>query len=1069
MTIKESSRDVQADATARQAFVFPLSFGQRRLWFLHQFDEASPAYNIPIAMRLRTPLNRSVLERAVNEIVRRHEILRTTFQTIDGEPMQVVAPALTMTVAYSDLRSTPADQKDAAAANLAFLDAQQPFQLKEGPLLRVGMHRLGETDHLLLISMHHIVSDGWSVDVLFRELNALYSALSTGKPSPLAELPLQYADFAHWQSQTLKGQTLEKLHAYWRQHLAGVPELLELPADRARPSIPSGRGGAHSTAVSASLYGSVRSLGQRARATPFMVLLAIFEILLFRHTGATDLVIGTPIANRTKPQLEDLIGLFVNTLVIRTDLSGDPTFLGLLARVREAALAAFAHQDMPFELLVEQLQPARSLAQNPLFQVMFLLQSADRSSAIQAGSHGPRPVHVATTAAKFDLTVSVVEMAEAAHVTVEYNADLFDNDTVKRLTDRFIALIESAVGDPHARLSALRLCGPAELRIVQPVVGPAAAADGAAAVWQRVEHWADTQPDAIAIACSETAISYRELATRVGERARELLAQGVAEGCRVAVGLDFSIEMAVVMLAASKIGAVFVPSVSGANVGVPSGTPACSEDGNAGNGNTVACILRVPGKDGHWSGVEVPHAALSRTDFGHGLRITASDRVLLCAHFEDEFAVFEMLATLAAGAQLVLLSASSAPSPRSLAALLREHRATIAIAPVQTLDRVARDFPWALKDIRAAVWREEATALDGIEEALLRKLFLVDGAAEAGGYVFVRRAWDGAAAGMGSDLRSGSGLGSVAAGVTVHLLDGAMRPAADGAVGEIFVESRFLASGYHANPDATAIGFPGSFHRSGQLARRSSHGALIGCGRRDRRMRIRGGRIEPEAVEAALRQHPQIGEVAVVRGRRGLSAYLVAAASGAPAEDELIAFCRDRLAAAAIPASWRVVAALPRAPGGQTDMPTLQRQETERESGATTPEYVAPRNDIERRIAGLWATALGPGPIGIGDNFFKIGGHSLLAVRIVAQIADDHRLALSLKDFFTSPTIEGLAALVARNGSGSAKPVPPAIARIEGIIPTDRPPNLAELTEQNIDDMLAELLGEQSGLRAGAP
>jgi non-ribosomal peptide synthetase component F len=1015
MTKPDSSAAAKADA-ATEAFVFPLSFGQRRLWFLHQFDPASPAYNIPIPMRLRTPLNRTVLERAVNELVRRHEILRTTFRTIGGEPMQVVAPALSLTIAHSDLRSTPEDQKDAAAANLAGLDAQRPFQLREGPLLRVGLHRLGETDHLLLISMHHIVSDGWSVGILFRELNALYSAFSVGMPSALPELPLQYADFAHWQSQALQGAKREKLLAYWKQRLAGATELLKLPSDRTRPAVPSGRGAAHGGAIGARLYADVCSLGQRERATPFMVLLAVFQTLLFRHTADTDLVIGTPIANRTKPQLEGLIGLFVNTLVIRTDLSGDPTFLELLAQVRKAALGAFEHQDMPFELLVEELQPTRSLSQNPLFQVMFLLQSAERSAAAQPGSHGPQPVHIATTAAKFDLTVSVVETAEAAQISIEYNADLFDHDTVKRLTDRFIALIESAVAEPELRLSALRLCGPAELRSVQPVVGPAAA-DEAAPPWQRVEQWAAARPDAIAIVSGETVVSYLDLARRVSERARE--------GGSIAVGSDLSVEMAVGMLATCKAG--------------------------------MACILGIPRNDGRRREVEVPQEALGRTDFGHGLRITASDRIVLCTSTEDEFAGFEIMAALAAGAQLVLLPASPAPSPRSLASLLREHRATIAIAPVETLDRVARDFPWALKDLHAAVWREQGTALDAIQQALLQKLFLIDGAAEAGGYVFVRRASEGAPA----------TLGSVAADVTLHLLDGAMRRTADRAFGEIFVESRFLAKEYRDDPDATAMAFLGGLYRSGQLARRTADGALTGCGRCDRRIRVGGIRIEPDSIEALLRQHPGIADVAIVRGKRGLTAYLVAAGSGAPAEDELIAFCRDRLATAAIPAAWRALMTLPRTLLGQPDLAALQRMEIERESGAATVEFVAPRTDIERRIAELWATALGQGRIGLGDNFFQLGGHSLLATRIVAQIADDHGVALSLRDFFASPTIEGLAALVARNEPGPAKPAP-AIVRIGGN-GMEAPPDVAELSEENVDEMLARLLAESSGPRAGLP
>jgi len=1046
---KASPAAASAADAAREAFVFPLSFGQRRLWFLHRFDPTSPAYNIPIAMRIRSPFNRSVLERAVNELVRRHEILRTTFATINGEPMQVVAPALTLTVAHSDLRSTPPDQMDAAAANLAFLDAQCPFSLSQGPLIRVGLHRLGEADYLLLISMHHIVSDGWSVGVLFRELNVLYTAFSTGRPSPLRDLPVQYADFAHWQSQSLKGAALERLLAYWKRQLAGAPEVIDLPSDRARPDVPSGRGGAHGTMISESLYRAVRSLAQRENATPFMVLLAAFLTLLFRHTGGTDLVVGTPIANRTKPQLEDLIGLFVNTLVIRTDLSGDPSFLELLARVREAALGAFAHQDMPFELLVEELQPARSLNHNPLFQVMFLLQSIDRSPARQEDTGSVRAVDIATTAAKFDLTLSVVETGRAANVTVEYNAELFDDDTVKRLTDRFVTLVESAVGDPTAPLSNLLFCGAAELRALEPAVGPAGALAEPGMFCELIAHASAARPDEIAIVSGDEVISWRDLANRVGERARELLAQGIPDAGLAPVRIDFSIDMVVTMLAAIRVGTAFVPVAPEMTASVPSGVRRRDSD-------DVACILRVPGIDGHIKDVQVPYAALTRTNFGYGLRIVESDTVVVCAHCADEFAVFEIFAALAAGARLVLLSADPAPAPRRLAALLRDWRATVVVAAVDLLDRLGRDFPWALTNLRAAVSHAERVDASDLAEPLRQKLFVVDGAAEAGGYGFVRRAWDSTAL----------ELGAPAAGVAVHLLDGAMRPVPEGAVGEVVFESPFVARGYRENPAATAECFVGSRYRSGQLARRGPRGVWTACGRRDRRARIRGVRVEPETVETALFRHPSIKAAAVVRASRELAAYVVVEGD-APSESEVAALLRYSYVSA--PVALRIVESLPRTPAGHIDIASLQRkEESDEQSGDVRPEYAAPRDDVERSLAALWAASLGAPRIGIRDNFFQIGGHSLLAARIVAQIAEDHGVVLSLREFFSSPMIESLAAIVVRNQSGSHKPAAPAIVEISNG-GADQTPDVAQLGDDEVDAMLAALLAEQSGLRSGTP
>ncbi len=1040
----QTTSTVAQSSAAKEAFVFPLSFGQRRLWFLNQFDPASIAYNIPIPMRFNVMINRSVLERAVNELVRRHEILRTTFQIIHGEPMQVVAPSLAITVAYSDLRSIPADQMDTAAANLAFQDAQLPFSLREGPLIRVGLHRLGLTDHLLLISMHHIVADGWSVGVLFKELNVLYSAFCAGRSSPLPELRVQYADFAHWQAQTLKGAVLQNLLFYWKQQLEGAPETIELPTDRVPHAIASNRGGVHGAAISDVLYQRVRALGQQERSTPFMILLAIFQILLYRHTGETDLVVGTPIANRTKPQLEDLIGLFVNTLVIRTDLSGDPTFLDVLARVRETTLAAFTHQDMPFELLVEELQPSRNLNRNPLFQVMFLLQSNDPVVTSHVDSQHLSSVYLPATTAKFDLTMSVTEVAQGSNIAVEYCTDLFDVETIKRLTDRFIALIESAVSEPEAKISAMRFCSVAELQAVQPISGPSLEPMHAGTVWELVSQWAATRPNEIALLMDAEAITYQALAARADELADKLRAQGIPQSGLVEVCLDLSIQMVIEMFAISKAGGVPV-------MFAPGEKPVITANRGRHSGNDVACILYVPERDGQLRGVCIPHCALCRTNFGPGLEILDSDWIIHCTQSGDEFALFEIFAALAAGAHLVRLPADPPPPPRKLANALQDYQATIIIAPLNALDRVASDFPRALKNLRVGVLHDMASMPVDMEETLLQKLLQVDGAVEIGGYAFIRSPWNSVQA----------ELGAVAAGLTVHLLDSAMRPVPVGVVGEIFYASSYMARGYHQDPVATAECFPGALHRSGQFARLNQDGKLIACGRRDRRIRIQGIRIAPEAVESVLQQHPNIEKSAVVPGSRGLTAFVVAAANKTPSEQELLNLFPNEISVAAKPISWRMVETLPLSLSGQIDYGRLQRMETKLESRTEKDVYLAPRNNIETRLVELWATTFGATRIGIRDDFFRLGGHSLLATRIVAQIADEFGVSLSLGSFFTSPTIEGLSELIGQHGSIAGK-LPSTTGTKIDHSPGNQVVNVEQLSDQDVDTLLATLLKEQS-------
>jgi len=1104
MALHNGDKIADFSAAPKEAFVFPPSFGQRRLWFLNKFDPDSPAYNIPIPIRCRALLNRSILERTVNELVRRHEVLRTTFRLINGEPMQVIAPSLHIAVAYSDLRSTmPADQIDEAAGSLAALDAQRPFSLADGPLFRVGLHRLGEADFLLLLSMHHIVSDGWSVNVLFRELSALYAAFSMGKPSPLPELGVQYADFAHWQAQTLTGQPLQKLLAYWKQHLAGAPELLRLPTDKARPSIASGRGGAHGIAIDASLYRALRAFCQREGVTPFMALLTLFNVLIYRHTGEMDIVVGTPIANRRKPQLEDLIGLFVNTLVMRTDLSGEPSVRELLARVREVALGAYSHQDMPFELLVEELQPSRSLSYNPLFQVMFILQSADAAQSQQTEPNAMQAVNLVATTAKFDFTVSFGEVGESANLSVEYNADLFEHETITRLVDRFIVLIDSAVAEPEQKISALPLCRPSELRMLQAIVGAPNPQFVEQSIGARIAALAMQQPDQAAITAAADTLSYRQLDARADRLALKLLALGIAKGDKAWIYLDMGIDAVVSMLALAKVGAVFIPiephepilrtqqifSHTSPDLIVSNRHFSTAHDwGNvrlclidqdsahrlaAGEKPTLpqisaddpAYVLYCPDDAGAPLGVTVKHGALIRSTFSTALAFEATDRIVHCVHSHDAFSVFEVFASLSAGAHWLYIPVDPLPPPRKLANLFKSHAATIAILPIAVLEKMARNFPRALKTIRAILLHDETHASGEAEIndlTLQEKCFYVDGGAEVGGYSLIRAA---------ADSAHPDALGISAAGVTAHLLDGAMNPTPVGAVGEIYIESSYLALGYLNNPVATARSFvnkhpaeSGVLYRSGQLARREANGELTAYGRCDRRLLIGGVRVQPQEVEATLLLHPAIDAVAVVpRPAGGLAAYVVGKNGQALAENDLTLFLRDRVFAEALPSIWRFVNSLPLTPRGLTDIDLLHRRENA--SGADRIEYVAPRNATETQLAELWSSTLGKPQIGVHDDFFELGGHSLLVTRVVAHIADEFGSSLSLKSFFASPTVAGLALLIEQAGSGS-------VITTQSVIPSshrnaqDSAIDVENLSDEDVNDLLAKLLQDSSSTGA---
>src|SRR6266508_4149848 len=547
-----------------EVFVFPTSFAQQRLWFLDQMTPGLTAYNVLSAVALSDSVDRLVLQRTLDEIARRHEALRTTFDLVDGRPVQSVGPARPIPLAFVDLTRVGADQREEGYRRLAAAEAERPFDLQRGPLIRGTLVRVDAAEHVVLLTLHHIVTDGWSASILERELRAIYEAFSAGRPSPLPDLPVQYADFAVWQRRHLSGPRLESQRAWWKDTLAGAPAVLNLPADRARPTVHSFRGASLPFRIPASVMAGLKRRCQQSQATLFMGALAVFAALLHRYTGQDDIVIGTPVAGRAHPSLEHVVGLFVNTVVVRIDLAGDPLFVELLARVREAAMNAYAHQEMPFEQLVADLAPDRRLSHSPLIQVMFTLDAADPPGAAPAGDGGEvdelevGPAEPGT--AKFDLTLALGEAPDGLHGVLEFNTDLFDERAMAWLVRHYHALLETVVADHDRRVSSLPMLAAGERELITTDWNRShtdyPADQTLHAVFDAV---AAEQPGAVAIVDGDRSLSYGALRDRAERLASRLRALGVRRGTLVGVCAERSLEQVMGTLAVVKAGGAYVP------------------------------------------------------------------------------------------------------------------------------------------------------------------------------------------------------------------------------------------------------------------------------------------------------------------------------------------------------------------------------------------------------------------------------------------------------------------------------------------------------------------------------
>ncbi len=1085
----------------------PLSFAQQRLWLIDQLAPGHPAYNIPAAVRLTGRLDRAVLAASLTAVVARHEALRTTFPTVDGRPLQriheiVEGPPFDLPLV--DLAALPDPGPEVRCLGEEIL--VRPFDLVRGPLVHGILLRLGTEDHAALMVMHHIVCDAWSIGVLIDELAALYPELAARRPSPLPPLPVQYADFTVWQREQLTGATLEAQLGYWHERLADAPPLLELPVDRPRPALPSGRGFVRQEVFPARLAADLGTLARREGATLFMVLLAAFAAWLHRLTGHDDLVVGTPIANRTRPELEGLIGFFVNTLALRTDLSGAPTFLDLVGRVREAALGAYAHQDLPFERLVEDLAPERSAAGAPLFQVMLLLHNTPLKTLELPGLR-LSPFDFEASTAKFDLTLSFLESEAGLEAFLEASSDLFDEPTAVRMLGQVRELLEGAAAGPGRRLEDLPLLSAAEQAQLLVEWNDTVASEPAGrGVHEIVAARARENPTATAVAWEGGRLTYAELHDQAARLARHLARLGVGPEVLVGVCLDRSPDLVTAVLGVLLAGGSYVPldpndpperraalldrvapavlltrrslwkwgphplSPSPISLPPPAGrggtqaepfgelaTEASTtsplsrgwaggrwERGTGGEDppsppplvvwmddqlpdreeielrqadpSSLAYVIHTSGSTGEPKGVCIDHAGLLRLAawYRRAFDLGPGDRCSLAAAPVFDASVLEIWPCLTAGAALCIPPEEVRLSPGRLVRWMAEERITVSFLPTPLAEAVlAEDFAGLGPSLRVLQTGGDRLRCRPPAE-LPFPLVNLYGPTEVtvvttGGRV--------EAIGRPELPPIGRPIGHTA----VRVLDPALRPLPIGAAGELWIGGPRVARGYLGRPDLTAERFrpdpwgePGSrMYGTGDRVRWLPDGRLEFLGRLDAQVKIRGVRLEPGEVEAALRQHPGVRDAAVVARQDGRGgARLVAFVVPAGKEDlpaDWRTFLRTRLPDHAVPSDFVLLEALPVTSSGKVDCRALARWELGPDSGSGAPEYVAPASPFEEWLADACATLLGRERVGMRDNFFHLGGHSLLAAQLVGRLREEWQFDVRLQTVFETTTLAELA------------------------------------------------------------
>ncbi|GAA6623227.1 amino acid adenylation domain-containing protein [Scytonema sp. NUACC26] len=1051
----------------------PLSFSQQRLWFLTQLEQNHSAYHIVRAFQLHGNLNVSVLQQTLDTIVGHHEALRTKFIAQDGNPRQVITEPRSVEFKVIDLKNVPERNDTSFIQNLLQKEAHRPFNLTSDLMLRACLIQRSPQEHILLLVMHQIVADDWSMSVLLEQLAKLYEAFSNKKPNPLSDLAIHYVDFAIWQRQWLSDEVLEKQLNYWQQQLAGAVPVLELPTDRPRPPVQTYQGAREAFVLPQKLSQALAKLSQREGVTLFMTLLAAFQTLLYRYTKQHDILVGSPVAGRNLPEIENSIGCFVNTLVLRTDMSGNPSFRELLQRVRSVAMSAYTNQDLPIDKLIDELQPERSLSYHPLFQVMFTLQNTSKQTLDLPGIVST-PFAWENIASRFDLTLSIAETEQELRGLWEYNTDLFEAPTIQRMSGHFQMLLEGIVANPEQPLSELPLLTAAERhQLLVEWNNNRADYSQEQCIHKLFEQRVEQNPNARALVFENEQLTYQELNNRANKLARYLRTLGVGPEVLVSIYVERSLEMVVGLLGILKAGGAYVPldpsypkerlafmlensqplvlltqeslkteisEFTETIVCFDTDSSVIAQQSEENLNQTavpvnLAYVIYTSGSTGKPKGVQVTHANLCHyaQAMGNALCITAEDVYLHTASIAFSSSVRQLMVPLARGATVKIATPEQRKDPRALFEGIKQHDVTaIDIVPsywrncihaLNNLNPEQREFLLDNK-LRLIVSASEPLLSDiptewkfGFQHGA--RLINMFGQTETCGIVATYPIPE-----QQDERVKIVPLGRPIANTQIYLLDEHMQPVPIGVPGELHIGGLGLARGYLNRPELTEEKFiPDPFsqkegarlYKTGDLARYLADGNIEFIGRQDYQVKIRGFRIELGEVEAVLNQHPSVVQTAVMAcvdalGDKRLVAYVVPNQELEPVTSDLRGFLKEKLPEYMVPSAFVLLEALPLTPSGKVNRAALPAYDFSKLD--LEANFVAPRDELEQQIAQIWEEVLHRQPIGIRDNFFDLGGHSLLAVHVFAQIEQKFGKKLPLATLFQSGTVEALAIML---------------------------------------------------------
>jgi amino acid adenylation domain-containing protein len=1048
----------------------PLALNQDGLLFMEHLDPGTARYNVSDAIRVRGVLNREFVQAALDKIAERHESLRTVFANVDGVWKQIIKPQTGVLLRTFSLDDGSINDKERSAFGLTQQEADVPMDINSGPLFSALLVSLGDEDHIFSIKMHHIISDGWSLGVFWKEFVAIYAALVNETEPSLADLPIQFGDFSLWSREYLAPK-IERQVDYWHKQLKGAPALLELPTDRPRPAVQTSSGAQEVVHFSMDLLHKLEAFCKLEGSTLYMTLLTGFKALLARYTGARDLVIGTPIAGRSRTETENLIGYFVNTLVLRSDLSGDPSFREMLARIRTTVLDGFSNQELPFDKIVADLQPERSLSYNPIYQVAFALQESPGSSIVIPGAT-VEPIKLGLTASKFDLFLSVREAGDGFDVSVEYNTDLFDKETILRLISHYGNLLEAVVADPELALSEIPILSEAERKRLLVEWNDTSIDYPQEPIHHLFEARAAEVPDQTAVLSRDRNLTYAELDHWSNKIGNFLLSAGARPGSRIGICLNRSADMIAVSLGILKCGAAYVPidpanPVSRLNQVIEDSelsiifTGSKDKDKFVGSAATIvdidlereriescssdfiskphavddtAYVMYTSGSTGTPKGAMVPHQAICRlvlnTDY---VTLGRNDRIAHLSNVAFDAATFEIWGALLNGASIVIFDQDLVLSPKNFASELKTAGISVMFITTALFNLVAREAPDAFANIETLMVGGEAfdpaSALPVLESGPPKRLLNVYGPTESTTFTTWKEispfTLDGRNVPIGKPI----------ANTKVFILDDAFSPVPVGVTGEIFIGGDGLASGYLKRPELTRERFvdvsgkkvlvaeedtpAARLYRTGDLAKYLPNGDIEYIGRKDNQVKIRGFRIELGEIEAAINTHPAVFEAVVLAMRDDVDHRMVAfyvPTQGTKVDSNALReYVRDRLPNYMVPGSWLQLSEFPINGNGKIDRKELEKKATHDEH-AVGVGPVAPTEELEVKLAWIWQKVLGLKSVGIHENFFDLGGHSLAAVRVFSEIENTLGCRLQLATLFQAPTISELSEVIRAGG-----------------------------------------------------